>query len=156
MDKARIIVAGHSRLGKLALIAGAFDERIALSVPAGSGTGGTAAYRLTGPGHTGESLEHIVTTFPEWFSPRLADFVGHTDRLPFDQHWLIALTAPRALLSEDGLDDHIVGIPGAIGSYRAAKPVYELLGVADRLGIAFRPGGASLAGGRLGDHPRLC
>ncbi len=144
VDKAGIIAAGHSRLGKLVLIAGAYDERIALSVPAGSGTGGTAAYRLTGPGHTGESIEHIVTTFPEWFSPRLADFVQHTDKLPFDQHWLIALTAPRALLSEDGLDDHIIGIPAVVASYRAAKPVYELLGAGNRLGIAFRPGGHHL------------
>ena len=144
VDKARIIAVGHSRLGKMTLIAGAYDERIALSVPAGSGTGGTAAYRLTGPGHGGESLQHIVEAFPHWFSPRLKEFVGQVDRLPFDQHWLIALTAPRALLTEDGVDDQGVNAPAVEASYRAAKSVYEWLGVGNRLGIYFRPGGHHL------------
>ncbi len=144
VDKSRIIAVGHSRLGKMVLIAGAYDERIVLSVPAGSGTGGTAAYRLTGPGHVGESLQHIVQSFPQWFSPRIAEFVGHEDKLPFDQHWLIALTAPRALLTEDGLDDHGISLPAVAASFLAAKPVFDLLGASDRLGIFFRPGGHHL------------
>ena len=144
VDKARIVAVGHSRLGKMVLVAGAYDERIALSVPAGSGTGGTAAYRLTGPGHGGESLQHITETFPHWFSLRMAEFVGQVDRLPFDQHWLIALTAPRALLTEDGLNDRNTTAPAVMASYCAAKPVYELLGAGDRLGIFFRPGGHHL------------
>ena len=145
VDKARIIAVGHSRLGKLVLIAGAFDERIALSVPAGSGTGGTAAYRFTGAGRGGkEGLDHIVHAFPHWFIPRLAEFVGQVDKLPFDAHWLIALTAPRALLAEDGSDDPNVNLNAVVQSYRAAKPVYEMLGAADRLGIFVRPGGHHL------------
>ena len=145
VDKTRIIAAGHSRLGKMVLIAGAFDERIALSVPAGSGTGGTAAYRFTGPAHGGgESFEHVVQTFPHWFSPRLAEFTGQVDKLPFDAHWFIALTAPRALLTEDGLEDPGVNVSAVVRSYRAAKPVYDLLDAGDRLGICFRPGGHHL------------
>ncbi len=144
-DKTRLVAVGHSRLGKMVLVAGAFDERIALSVPAGSGTGGTAAYRFVGLDHGGgESLDHVVQVFPQWFSPRLAEFVGKVDKLPFDEHWLIALTAPRPLLTEDGLQDSGVNHDAVVQSYRAAKPVYELLGVSGRLGIFFRPGGHHL------------
>ena len=113
--------------------------------PTLSGTGGTAAYRFVGPAHGGgESFEHVVHAFPHWFSPRLAEFVGQVDKLPFDAHWLIALTAPRALLTEDGLDDSGANRQAVVRSYRAAHPVYDLLGAGDRLGVFFRPGGHHL------------
>ncbi len=144
-DKTRLIAVGHSRLGKMVLLAGAFDDRINLCVPAGSGTGGTAAYRFTGEGRGGkEGLERIVKVFPQWYIPRLAEFAGQVEKLPFDAHSLIALHAPRSLLIEDGTDDSSVNLPAVEQSYRAAKPVYVLLGAADRLGIFVRPGGHHL------------
>jgi len=145
-DKDRLAVIGHSRLGKTALVAGAFDNRIALTAACGSGCGGTSAYRFTGPERGGkEGLDHLTTAFPHWYIPRLREFSGQEDKLPFDEHWLIALVAPRALLSEDGLNDPNVNVRGAAQSYLAAKPVYAFLGAEDKLGIYFRPGGHELA-----------
>jgi hypothetical protein len=146
VDKSQIIAVGHSRLGKAALIAGAFDERFALTAPAGSGCGGTGAYRFNGQGRGGkEGLEEATKKFPQWFGPHLREFAGQVEKLPFDQHWLLALVAPRLFLAADGLSDPYASTNALVQSYLAAKPVYELLGMPEHLAINFRPGGHLLA-----------
>lgn len=146
VDRSKIIAVGHSRLGKAALIAGAFDERFALTAPAGSGCGGTGAYRFSGQGRGGkEGLEEVTRRFPHWFGPRLAGFSGQVEKLPFDQHWLLALVAPRCFIAADGWDDPYTNHNALTQSYLPAKSVYELLGVPDHLAIHFRPGKHLLA-----------
>jgi hypothetical protein len=137
-DKTRIAVTGHSRGGKAALLAGALDERIALTAPNNSGCMGAGCTRVP---HDGESLERIASVFPYWFSTRLAEFVGRETRLPFDQHSVKALVAPRALLSTEGLEDRWANPDGAQLTHDAAKPVFDFLGASDKIGIVFRPGG---------------
>ncbi len=145
-DKSKFIAAGHSRLGKAALVAGAFDERFALVAPAGSGCGGTGAYRFNGQGRGGkEGLEDVVKNFPQWVIPSVAEFSGQVEKLPFDQHWLISLVAPRRLIAADGLSDNATSVNALVQSYQSAKPVYAMLGVPDHLGIQFRPGGHKFA-----------
>jgi len=145
-DPRKFIAVGHSRLGKTALVAGALDERFTLVAPAGSGCGGTGAYRFNGKNRGGkEGLEDALKHFPQWFGPGLTQFSNHVDRLPFDQHWFIALIAPRRFIAADGLDDPAASVNALVQSYLAAKPVFELLGVPDRIGLNFRPGGHRLA-----------
>jgi hypothetical protein len=128
------------------LIAGAFDERFALVAPAGSGAYGTGAFRFNGMTNGGkEGLDEVIAHFPYWIGPRLPQFSGQVYKLPFDQHWLIALVAPRPFISLDGLDDQFANGNALKESYLAAKPVYELLGAANRLGINFRPGPHALS-----------
>ncbi len=137
-DPARFIVTGHSRIGKAVLVAGAFDERIALVAPAGSGAGGTGAYRFNGARGGGrEGLADMMRKYPNWFSPNLYPFAADVDRLPFDQHWLIALAAPRAFVSLEGSDDQNC-VPNALRQAVAgAAPAYELLGARGRLGVHY-------------------
>ena len=145
-DKTKFIALGHSRLGKTTLVAGAFDERFALTAPAGSGCGGTGAYRFNGKGRGGkEGLEDATKNFPQWFGPHLREFAGQVEKLPFDQHWLIALIAPRLFIAADGLDDQAANGKALAHCYLAARPVYEFLGVPDHIGINFRPGRHMLA-----------
>ncbi len=145
-DKSKFIALGHSRLGKATLVAGAFDERFALVAPAGSGCAGTGAYRFNGKARNGrEGLNEIVKNFPQWTIPSLVEFSNRVERLPFDQHWLIDLVAPRSFIAADGLDDTAASVNALVQSYLAAKPVYALLGVPDHLGIHFRPGRHTLA-----------
>lgn len=145
-DKSKFIALGHSRLGKATLVAGAFDERFALVAPAGSGCAGTGAYRFNGKARTGrEGLNEIVKNFPQWTLPSLVEFSNRVERLPFDQHWLIDLVAPRLFIAPDGLNDAATSVNALIQSYLAAKPVYALLGVPEHLGINFRPGPHRLA-----------
>jgi dienelactone hydrolase len=138
VDKKRIAVTGHSRGGKTALLAGATDERIALTVPNNSGCGGAGCYRLQAD--KSEDIAAITKTFPFWFAPHFTDFIGKVDRLPFDQHTVKALVAPRALLSTEALDDAWANPKGTQQSYAAAKEVFDFLGAGDRIGIVFREG----------------
>lgn len=145
-DQTKIIAVGHSRLGKATLVAGAFDERFALTAPAGSGCGGTGAYRFNGKTRGGkEGLEDVIKHFPQWFGPRMPEFFNQVEKLPFDQHWLLALVAPRLCIPADGLSDGCANGNALAKAYLGAKPVYALLGVPEHLGISFRAGGHALA-----------
>ncbi len=137
----QIAVVGHSRGGKAALLAGAADERIALTNPNNSGCGGAGCFRVQGEGS--ETIADITRSFPHWFSRKFADFAGREDELPFDQHALKALVAPRALLTTEALGDLWANPSGTWQTHRAAREVYELLDAGDRIGIAFREGGHS-------------
>ena len=123
------------------MVATAFDERIALGAPAGSSGAGTGAYRFCGPGRGGkEGIEDMTRKFPYYFVPRLKEFTGQMDKLPFEAYWYIALTAPRPWISVEGTDDQNC-VPNAVKqSVLAAKPVYAFLGVSpDRVGVNYEP-----------------
>ncbi len=139
VDMTRIAVVGHSRGGKASLLAGATDERIALTAANDSGCGGAGCYRHQGPGS--ETLADIVGRFPDWFGPRLADYVGRETDLPFDQHFLKAAVAPRWLLTTKALGDLWANPSGTWVTHDAARQVYRFLGVEERIGIWYREGG---------------
>jgi hypothetical protein len=145
IDRGRIVVVGHSRLGKTALLAAAFDERIALAIPHQAGCGGTAPSR----GKVGESVKQINDGFPHWFNGAFKEFNGRPERLPFDQHCLIALVAPRPVLFTNAVKDTWANPDGQFEVLKAAEPVYKLLGAG---GLESRdvPGLSKLSGGTLG------
>ena len=100
-DCSRACVCGHSRLGKTALLAGATDERFSVVCSNGSGCSGAALSR----GKEGESLERICFRFPYWFCENYQNHSGHVFEMPFDQHYLIASTAPRCVLVGSATED---------------------------------------------------
>ncbi len=139
VNPSQIAVVGHSRGGKAALLAGATDERIALTSANNSGAGGAGCYRWRGQG--AETLADIVQTFPHWFNPRLAEYANNEHLLPFDQHFLKALIAPRALLTTEALDDLWANPEGTWQTHQAALEVYRFLGAEQRMAIHWRMGG---------------
>ncbi len=146
VDGRRIVLFGHSRNGKAALLAGAFDERVPVVIPHQAGCGGTAPSRR----HNlkGEPVEKITKTFPHWFAGNFSKFAGQEDRLPFDQHCLAALCAPRAVLFTAGEQDQWADPPGQFEMLKAATPVYRLLG-RDGLGDATHPEQDKIVGREL-------
>jgi endo-1,4-beta-xylanase len=139
VDAKKVVVTGHSRYGKAALVAGAFDERIALTVPSHSGCAGSAPYRFIYG--KSEQLHNIANYAPHWFRPNFKQFIGKVDRLPVDQHLLHALVAPRALLQTEGTKDSWTNPEGAQLTHVAGKKVYEFLKAGDKISVRFRPVG---------------
>ncbi|MFW6060279.1 MAG: acetylxylan esterase [Phycisphaeraceae bacterium] len=146
VDASRVGVLGHSRRGKTALLAAAFDERFALVIPHQAGCGGTAPSRTRNP--RAETVKRINTTFPHWFGERFAQFGDAVERLPIDQHALIALAAPRPVLLSNAEDDQWADPPGQMHMLKAAEPVYHLLGTTGLAG-ATQPRMQALVGDTL-------
>jgi hypothetical protein len=149
IDKDRIAVVGHSRLGKTALLAAAFDERIALAIPLQAGCGGTAPSR----GKIGESVKQINKGFPHWFNATFKEFNDHPEKLPFDQNSLVALAAPRPVLFANATEDTWANPEGQFEVLKAADPVYRFLGVAG-LAVDKMPETGKLVESRLGYYIR--
>ena len=102
IDKKRIFCIGHSRLGKTSLWCGAQDERFAAAVSNDSGCGGAAIAM----DKTGERIQQITSRFPYWFCKSYQKYIGKEQDLPFDQHWLLALLAPRPVYVASGSEDN--------------------------------------------------
>jgi hypothetical protein len=135
IDKTKMIVTGASRNGKSAMVAAAFDDRL-MGAPVVTGGGGIGAYRFAGPRRS-ETLDIMQKKYPNWFSPHLHEFWGRREKLPFDEHWFLALAAPRPFIALEGLADTI-SLPEAVRqSILAAQPAYDLYGAKDRLGVNY-------------------
>lgn len=142
IDLTRVGVTGCSRLGKAALAAGVFDNRITLTMPMSSGIQGLGPYRYHGLSGQDETLENSKEGAPWWSTSRLAEFEGQANRTPWDAHTIAAAIAPRWLVIDQGIDDPYTNSKGiATVVFPAARAVYEWLGVGDKIGMALRSGG---------------
>ena len=133
IDLKHLAVTGCSYAGKMALFAGAFDERIALTIPQESGGGGAPAWRVS---ETLGDVEKLGGTSHQWFRETMFQYSGlNVYKLPYDHHELLAMVAPRALLVTGNTDYMWLSNPACYVSARAAKEIYKTLGVSDRMGF---------------------
>lgn len=133
-----IALTGHSRNGKQALFAAAFDTRITAIALSSAGSGGTAPFRLVGEPFFGEGIEAITRAFPDWFHPRLRFFAGNEDKLPVDMHHMLALVAPRPCLIALAFHDPTGNLLAEQHSVRAVQPLYAWLGNPNGVRITWR------------------
>jgi hypothetical protein len=133
IDLEHIAVTGCSYAGKMALFAGAFDERIALTIAQESGGGGAPAWRVS---ETLGDVERLHSTDHNWFKESMFDFgYSNVTKLPMDHHELMAMCAPRALLVTANTDYKWLANPSCYVSARATHKVYGTFGIKERFGF---------------------
>lgn len=123
IDPSAIVTWGHSRYGKAALLAAAFDDRIGGVIAHQSGTGGASLTR----DKKGESVAQITREYPHWFAEGYAD--AYTEGLSIDQHHLLALIAPRPMFLGNARRDVWSDPNGAFRAAQSASAAYQLYGV---------------------------
>ena len=146
LDPSKTVVTGHSRYGKAAMFAAAFDERISICVPSEPGGSGIQSYRYKVEGkifnfNAYEKANRVYgkTEVPtvsygsgnSWFPETAAMFVGKDNQIPFDADEIIALVAPRPFYVVSGIDSHWLGNEGGVASVQAAAEIYEFIGQND-------------------------
>ena len=147
----RVIVHGHSRLGKTALWAGAVDPRFAMIISNESGCGGASLSRRI----FGETIDFLLFWRTYWFSSAFQRYRNHEENLPFDQNFLIALAAPRPVYVASATDDLHSDPKGEYLSAAAAAEVYRLFGAECRgLDPGRLPPSDVSIGGEIGYHIR--
>ena len=124
VDPARVCVTGHSRLGKTALWCAAQDERFAMAISNDSGSSGAAISR----GKVGEDVRAITDRFPYWFCGNYARWAGREQEMPFDQHMLLALIAPRMLYVSSAEEDEWADPVSEFLCCAAAEEVWRVHG----------------------------
>ncbi|KAG8805160.1 hypothetical protein FRC17_005698 [Serendipita sp. 399] len=135
----RIGVTGCSRNGKGAIVAGAFDERIALTIPQESGSGGAACWRLSdAQKSSGQNVQTASEIVGEnvWFSTAFNTFSNAVPKLPVDHHLLAGMVAPRGLLVIENTSMEWLGNMSTYGCMKAGQTIYQALGVSDRMGYS--------------------
>ena len=101
---------------------------------------GRFAFRFSGFEHGGnEGLSEMTRKYPNWFSPHLHEFFGQANKLPFDNHFYLALCSPRPTICLEGLQDQNVNKIGVRQSFLAAQPAFTLLQAPDHLAINWSP-----------------
>ena len=136
IDVKHLAMTGCSRWGKGTLAVGAFDERIALTIPQESGSGGASLWRVGAQVNKQKGKQFVqglnsAGTEGKWMISSFKNYDGKETTLPFDQHMLVDMVAPRALLILDNAGQEWLGEVPSNYCGQASKEVFDALGVSE-------------------------
>lgn len=136
IDVHHLGMTGCSRWGKGSLAVGAFDERIALTIPQESGSGGASLWRVGAQVNKQKGKQFVqglnsAGSEGNWMRTSFKSYDGKENTLPFDQHMLVDMVAPRALLILDNAGQEWLGEVPSNYCGQAAKEVFDALGVSE-------------------------
>lgn len=146
VDPKQIYIGGHSRSGKVALTAAAFDQRFAGVISSSSGTAGSIPYRFADQNYSGPSVERMTRQNPDWINLRARFFAGNEDKLPVDSHFLYALIAPRPLITSTATEDAVENTWAVEQVHQSILPIYDMFDRSSNLVVRYRPGGHTITG----------
>ncbi|KAJ7659871.1 carbohydrate esterase family 15 protein, partial [Mycena rosella] len=140
INTARVGVSGCSRNGKGALIAGAFEPRIVLTIPQESGSGGTDTWRISDSilanGTSTQTASEIIGE-NVWFSTNFNAFAtSSVNKLPFDHHMLIGMVAPRGFFAIDNIGYDWLGPFSSYGALVTGRTIWTAMGAANSMGYS--------------------
>lgn len=136
VDMKHLAVTGCSFAGKMALFSGALDERVALTIAQESGGGGATSWRVSHDIEAQGTVEDVDDTNYDWFAGQMLQFAGpNVYKLPVDQHELMAMVAPRALLETGNSEQYWLSNGSNYVASRATAKIYDTLGIGDRFGF---------------------
>jgi hypothetical protein len=143
-------IEGHSRYGKGAVVAMAYDQRFAIGYISSSGEGGVKPFRR----NWGEPVENVAAVNEyHWMAGNFLKYAGPLTPkdMPVETNELIALCAPRPVFVSGGSPpgDAWVDAKGMFMAEAGAGPVYRLLGKKDLGTTEFPPTGTPLLSGDL-------
>lgn len=145
VDETEVAITGHSRGGKTVMLAAAVDERIKYVSPNNSGCHGANSHKCQVLGIPGirretETMTHMLDSVPTWMGPKLEQYRGKPEELPYDMHFFGAMIAPRYYMQCEGMQDYWINPVGAWQNFAAVKACYKYLGCEENAGAWFRPG----------------
>jgi len=149
IDPKKVSLNGFSRYAKVAMWAGAQDQRFAMTFSGEAGGGGAVIVRR----NYGETLAALTDRFGYWFDRTLKDYAANVNSLPVDWHELIALYAPRPVYIATAEEDYRGDQRGSFLAARNADPVYKLFGEVG-LGVDDMPPVETPVGDFIGYHNR--
>lgn len=152
LDAGKVAVVGHSRGGKTSLWAAASDERFALACVNNSGCCGAKLNHVAVP--LSETIGQDNNNNPHWFARSYRRFNGRDFLIPFDQHWIVALVAPRLIYIASASYDTGAGPWGEFLTARCATEVWELYGAKGLVENHLYAVGRPFHEGRIGYHLR--
>lgn len=138
IDPKRLGVTGCSRNGKGAFLAGALVDRIALTIPQESGSGGAACWRVSdSEKSSGKNIQTASQIVGEnvWFSPNFNSYTRQVTNIPADHHMLAALTVPRGLIAFEN-DIDWLGPVSTTACMQAGRLIYKAYGVPNNMGFS--------------------
>lgn len=139
----QVCMTGHSRNGKLSLVAAAFDERITAVVGSSPGAPIATPFRFSSAMYFGQDA---VTSPPpsvwfSWWVAKSREYIGRENEMPMDGHGVVGMIAPRAAAIATAWQDRESDLTfGNEQNLRESATVYQLLGAEKNLSLLYRPG----------------